>query len=52
MDILKAFQEPSPEYSACAFWFWNGELSSARMFWQMDELREKGVYCAIMHAPT
>lgn len=50
MDILKAFQTPPPEYSACAFWFWNGTLDEKRMLWQMDQLHEKGVYGAVMHA--
>ncbi len=50
MDILKALQAPPPEYSACAFWFWNGELSEARMLRQMEDMQRKGVCNAFMHA--
>ncbi|MBN1777960.1 MAG: hypothetical protein JW811_07540 [Clostridiales bacterium] len=50
MDIVKAIQSPPPEFSACAFWFWNGELKSSHMLWQMDEMQKKGVCNAFMHA--
>ncbi|MFH1512852.1 MAG: glycosyl hydrolase, partial [Bacillota bacterium] len=50
MDVEKALRSPPPQYSACAFWFWNGELSSARLLWQMDEMKHKGVCNAFMHA--
>ena len=50
MDIVKSLQNPPPEYSVCAFWFWNGELDEARMLRQMDEMRSKGIYNAFMHA--
>ncbi len=50
MDRFKAFRSPPKEFSACAFWFWNGALSPARMVRQMDEMYEKGVFSAFMHA--
>ncbi len=50
MDSIKAFRSPPREFSACAFWFWNGTLSPARMMEQMDDMRDKGVFNAFMHA--
>ena len=50
MNSFKGFRSPPQEFSACAFWFWNGELSPERMVWQMDEMREKGIFSAFMHA--
>ncbi|HPF87268.1 MAG TPA: glycosyl hydrolase [Candidatus Limiplasma sp.] len=50
MDICKVLCAPPPQTSACAFWFWNGELSAARLLGQMDEMKDKGVYNAFMHA--
>ena len=50
MNVYREFQSPSPELSACAFWFWNGELTPERMVWQLDEMRDKGVFNAFMHA--
>ena len=50
MDAIQALKNPPPEYSACAFWFWNGTLDEERLVWQMEELRKKGVYNAFMHA--
>ena len=50
MDVYKEFLSPPPELSACAFWFWNGELTPKRMVWQLDEMRNQGVFNAFMHA--
>jgi len=50
MDVYREFQSPPPELSACAFWFWNGKLTPERMVWQLDEMRDKGVFNAFMHA--
>lgn len=50
MDFLQEFRAPERRFSVAAFWFWNGELKSQRLLWQMDQMAEKGVYNAFMHA--
>lgn len=50
MDILKGFRHPERKYSPAAFWFWNGELKPDFLAWQIDEMADKGVYNAFMHA--
>ena len=50
MDFLREFRAPERRFSVAAFWFWNGELKSQRLLWQMDQMAEKGVYNAFMHA--
>ena len=50
MNAIQALKNPPPEFSPCAFWFWNGTLNGERLLWQMEEMLEKGVYNAFMHA--
>ena len=50
-DALKdAFRDPPREYSMEPLWSWNGTLERERLIWQIDQMVEKGVYGAYMHA--
>jgi hypothetical protein len=44
------FKNPPPEYSLIPFWSLNNTLDSAKMNWQIDQMLDKGVYGAFMHA--
>ena len=50
MNWMKQFQNPPREYSAVPLWFWNGTLEPDRLRWQIDEMVDKGIYGAFMHA--
>ena len=50
-DALKdGFRDPPREYSIEPLWSWNGTLERERIVWQIDQMMEKGVYGAYMHA--
>lgn len=50
-DALKdSFRDPPREYSIEPLWSWNGTLERERLIWQIDQMVEKGVYGAYMHA--
>ncbi len=44
------FRDPPREYSMEPFWSWNGTLVPEKLRWQMEQMLEKGVYGAYMHA--
>lgn len=44
------FKEPPHEYSLLPFWSWNNTLEPEKLNWQMDQMLDKGVYGAFMHA--
>lgn len=44
------FKNPPPAYSIIPFWSLNNTLDSNRMKWQVDQMLDKGVYGAFMHA--
>ncbi|KAA9041189.1 hypothetical protein FW778_03905 [Ginsengibacter hankyongi] len=51
VDTLAAhFKNPPPEYSLFPFWSLNNTLDSAKLNWQTDQMIDKGVYGAFMHA--
>ena len=50
-DTLEAqFLDPPHEFSMVPFWAWNGTLRPDQLRWQMDQMKEKGIYGAFMHA--
>ncbi len=49
-ELLKNFKNPPAEYSLLPFWSWNGTLQADKLIWQIDQMREKGIYGAFMHA--
>ncbi len=44
------FKNPPPEYSLLPFWSLNNTLDSSKLNWQVDQMLDKGVYGAFMHA--
>ena len=43
-ELLSLFQNPSQDFAAISFFFWNGEaLTKERLTWQLEQLRSKGV---------
>ncbi len=44
------FQNPPREYSLFPFWAWNDTLEEEKLKWQIDQMVEKGVYGAFIHA--
>ena len=49
-ELWREFQRPGPEYSAVPLWFWFGQLNAEELTRQVDEMVDKGVYGAFMHA--
>lgn len=49
-DLEKNFADPPNEYSLLPFWSWNGTLKPDKLKWQIDQMMEKGIYGAFMHA--
>ncbi len=43
-ELLDVFQNPSQDFAAISFFFWNGEtLTKERLTWQLEQLSAKGV---------
>ncbi|MEZ5103611.1 MAG: glycosyl hydrolase [Draconibacterium sp.] len=49
-ELQRNFKSPSAEYSILPFWSWNGTLTADKLTWQIDQMLDKGVYGAFMHA--
>ena len=50
-DFLKEkFKNPPKEYTMLPFWAWNGTLEPDKLIWQIDQMMDKGIYGAFMHA--
>ncbi|MEN6607743.1 MAG: hypothetical protein ABFD60_10900, partial [Bryobacteraceae bacterium] len=49
-DLKKQFKDPPREYSIEPLWSWNGTLQREKLVWQIDQMVDKGVYGADMHA--
>ena len=48
--LVKNFKDPPRQYSVFPFWSLNNTLDTAKMNWQLDQMIDKGVYGAFMHA--
>src|SRR5665647_1820881 len=48
--LAEHFKNPPWEFSLLPFWSLNNTLDSAKLNWQMDQMIDKGVYGAFMHA--
>ena len=48
--LAKHFKNPPAQYSIIPFWSLNNSLDSTKMNWQMDQMLDKGVYGAFLHA--
>ncbi len=49
-SLKDQFKDPPHEYSMEPLWAWNGTLEPDKLVWQIDQMVEKGVYGAYMHA--
>ncbi|HEY4207524.1 MAG TPA: glycosyl hydrolase, partial [Puia sp.] len=49
-SLEKLFRRPPAAYSMLPFWSWNNTLDSATLNGQMDQMLEKGISGAFMHA--
>jgi hypothetical protein len=49
-DLKDLFKDPPREFSMEPLWSWNGTLERDKLVWQIDQMMEKGVYGAYMHA--
>lgn len=49
-ELAKHFKNPSSEYSMLPFWSWNGTLKPEKLTWQIDQMQEKGISGAFLHA--
>lgn len=48
--LEEQFADPPREYSIVPFWSWNGTLEPDELRRQIDEMVDKGVYAAYLHA--
>jgi alpha-L-rhamnosidase len=47
--LLDNFAAPPPGYGPVPFWWWvGGTLDTGRLCWQLDQLRAKGVFSAVI----
>ena len=47
--LRDGFASPPPGYGPVPFWWWvGGRLDPERLCWQLDQLREKGVFAAVV----
>jgi hypothetical protein len=49
-ELARNFKNPPPEYSLLPFWSWNGTLKPDKLTWQIDQMIDKGIYGAFLHA--
>ena len=49
-ELVQNFNDLDHKYSALAFWFWNGQLENGELVRQIDEMSNKGIHGAFMHA--
>jgi len=49
-QLKSDFADPPRQYSLVPFWPWNDTLEPERLKWQIDQMVEKHVYGAFMHA--
>ena len=42
--LYEKFVNVPKEYSIAPFWFWNDDLQTENLKWQMKEMYDKGVY--------
>ncbi len=48
--LKEDFINPPRQYSLLPFWAWNDTLESERLKWQIDQMVDKNVFGAFMHA--
>jgi hypothetical protein len=48
--LAEGFKNPPRTCSMVPLWSWNGRLEPEQLHWQIDQMVDKGVYGAFMHA--
>jgi hypothetical protein len=48
--LEEGFKDPPREYTSVPLWSWNGTLDPDQLRWQIDQMVDKGVYGAFLHA--
>ena len=49
-ELKQGFKTPPAEYSLLPFWSWNGTLTPDKLTRQIDQMLDKGIYGAFLHA--
>ncbi|MBA7527047.1 hypothetical protein ES705_19220 [subsurface metagenome] len=49
-DLQELFKNPPKEYSMLPLWSWNGTLEAEKLIFQVDQMLDKGIEGAFMHA--
>jgi len=49
-ELKKGFINPPTKYSMLPFWSWNGTLEKDKLLFQLNQMKEKGIDGAFMHA--
>ena len=49
-NLTENFLNPPAEYSLLPFWSWNGTLKPEKLTWQIDQMLDKGIGGAFIHA--
>jgi hypothetical protein len=49
-ELAENFKNPPSEYSILPFWSWNGTLKPEKLKWQIDQMMDKGIDGAFLHA--
>ena len=50
MDLYERFRQPSPEFTAVPFWFWNGKMEPEEITRQLELMHEQHIYQCVIHA--
>jgi hypothetical protein len=48
--LAENFKNPPDEFSILPLWSWNGALNPEKLKWQIDQMVDKGINGAFMHA--
>jgi len=49
-ELKEGFKNPPRRYSLTPFWAWNDTLEPERLKWQIDQMVDKNIFGAFMHA--
>ncbi len=44
------FANPPAEYTPIPFWFWNGDMDDKEIVFELEQMKQQGVFEAIIHA--
>ena len=49
-DLRTLFKDPPSKFSMLPLWSWNGTLEADKLIFQVDQMLDKGIEGAFMHA--